>query len=243
MRATQFHWLNQLPSLEEDRRVVAQEIANWSSLAKSIRWQPSFGHLSPSTPRPGQPLTLYLSFPPAVPVKGLKVRYRNSAGKGETIDVQEGNQPSTYVANIPGENVAEGLFEYFLSAEMAGRSVDSTALMGGRPYRLFVTNDREPPRITRLQEQASGKREKVIVSFDVSDPSGVGKVRLWWKPLPSDQEWQAQVLQGKATIYTAQIPCTRHGILYYVEAFDVVGNGTIAPDPEVATPYWVVEPR
>ena len=244
MRTTQFHWLSQLPNLEEDRRLIAQEIANWKEFARTRRWRPSFGHLPPPNPRPGQSLVLQLSFPPAVPVKGLKVRYRNSVGKGETLDVREGSQPYTYVVNIAGENVGEteGTFEYFFSANIAGHPVDSTTLMGGRPYRVFVTNDREPPRITRLQEQMSEKKDSVVVSFDVSDTSGVAKVRLWWKPLPSAQTWQALVLQGKGSIYTGAIPCTPTGILYCLEALDAVGNGALAPDPEVQTPYWVIEP-
>ena len=170
------------------------------------------------------------------------MRYRNSVGQGGLIDAQETEIPDTYSVDIPPGALTEGLFEYFFTGEIGGHPIDSKALMGGRPYRLYVTEDTAPPRIIRVQEQLSENLDGLVVVFDVSDPSGVAKVRLWWKPFAAGETWETLILSGKASTFAGTIPLTPEGILYFVEAIDMVGNGTILPDPEVETPYWIIQP-
>ena len=242
MKTTQFHWLNHIDDLDENCRVLDQEEAEWDGLATDRRWRPTFGHVRPDHPRPGKDLTLELSFPPNVPVSGLKARYRNSAGQGESLDAQEVQMPNYFVVKIPGDKVTEGLLEYFFSAEIAGNRVESPTLMGGRYYRLFVTDDSAPPHVLHSSSQVSEEGGNLILNFDINDPSKVEKVRLWYKAIPSSRPWEVQVLAGTGNIYTGRIPSAPEGMLYFLEATDAVGNAAIYPDPEVATPYWVHSP-
>ncbi len=242
MRTTQFHWLDQIPELDEDRRGIDQDLADWKKLARSLEWRPSFGHVPPGKSPPGEPLTLYLSIPSTVPVKGLRMRYRNSVGQGGLIDAQKSDIPDTYRVDIPGEALTEGLFEYFFSGEIGGHLLDSKSLMSGRYYRLYVTRDEEPPRIIRLQEQITEEHDNLVVVFDISDSSGIGKVRLWWKPFPASATWETVVLSGKATTFAGNVPLTPEGAMYFVEAIDTVGNATTLPNPDFETPFWIIEP-
>jgi hypothetical protein len=41
--------------------------------------------------------------------------------------------------------------------------------------------------------------------------------------------------------YEASVPLNARGLMYHFESLDKHNNGTLYPDPQVETPYFVIE--
>ena len=85
------------------------------------------------------------------------------------------------------------------------------------------------------------------VTVEVRDPSGVKWVRLRYRSVNQHQDYQTLPMlpTGNADQYRAVIP-TEHvsptwDVMYFIEAMDERGNGSIHPDLNKETPYVIVK--
>ena len=83
----------------------------------------------------------------------------------------------------------------------------------------------------------------VKVSAHVAASAGVKSAVLWWKPLPSELNWQfsPMVVHAQGNV-SASFPVDRHGAMYLIEVEDAAGGAKNFPDPFVQTPYRVIAP-
>ena len=65
---------------------------------------------------------------------------------------------------------------------------------------------------------------------------------IYYKRLPAYHEWVRMDMQPAAGgRYSASVPLTPEGILYYFEAIDERGNAANHPDFLQRTPYFVID--
>jgi len=110
---------------------------------------------------------------------------------------------------------------------------------------LKTLPDRQGPVVAWRQSAIRANREQgwMHIECTVYDTSGVDKVKLEWKPLPSMQKWQKPIIMTRqGDVFSADVPLTYEGLLYSVVAIDSVGNVTRFPDVRKETPYVAVNP-
>jgi hypothetical protein len=103
------------------------------------------------------------------------------------------------------------------------------------------SDDAAKPAIGDLRLAWTRPAAEATVRVKVSDDSGVAKVILWHRPMPSENKWQATEMRTGDGGYVAAMPVTPEGALYRIEALDRAGNGAQYPDVLEETPYRVLQ--
>ena len=153
-------------------------------------------------------------------------------------------------AVIPAEAVTPGL-NYVLEAtpsEGSGEKAGQTASPPATIQRIaiVVSDDAGPPEIHHTPITTAPPGQPLAISATVRDPSGIAWVRLRYRNVTQYEDYQTleMVPAGKPDTYAATVPGEavgpRHDFMYFIEAMDAAGNGTIYPDLEIDTPYVVV---
>jgi hypothetical protein len=82
----------------------------------------------------------------------------------------------------------------------------------------------------------------VTLTVDVKTKSRISSVRVCYKRMPAPHEWVEIEMESRdGATYSASVPLTPEGILYYFEATDEDGNGVNFPDFMKQTPYLTIE--
>ncbi|HZJ37042.1 MAG TPA: hypothetical protein VFD29_10505, partial [Gillisia sp.] len=85
------------------------------------------------------------------------------------------------------------------------------------------------------------------VNVEVSAPAGVKWVRLRYRSVNQDKEYQTMPMQatGEKNSYRAVVPADeidpKWDFMYLIEVMDNNGNGSIYPDLNKETPYIFVK--
>lgn len=84
------------------------------------------------------------------------------------------------------------------------------------------------------------------IAVKAADPSALRSVRLRYRHLTQFEDYETTPMTaGAEGIYRARIPggfvSSQRDLVYFVEAIDKAGSGSITPDLEVETPYRVVK--
>jgi hypothetical protein len=154
---------------------------------------------------------------------------------------------SVYKVEIPANEVQEGTISYYFEGEDdAGQIVRLPKQSDPDPYfKLDITADKSAPTVrhTPVAEHAPGQPLEIVA--DVNDNSSVQKVVLYYRPTRQTMEYSAATMMKVGEKYVATIPgafiTTEYDMMYYFEAFDSHGNGSIHPNAEIETPYFVVK--
>ena len=115
------------------------------------------------------------------------------------------------------------------------------------PIEVRVTGDRSPPLVSLGPVRSARPREPLRVTASVVDLSGITSVRLRYRHLTQFEDYETLEMEfdSAAGAHTATIPgefiVPKWDLMYFVEAIDAAGNGCIAPDLDVETPYVIVE--
>ena len=243
MQSLAFHWAWLEDRLQEDLRTIQAEENRWDQYGLDATWPPSFGHLQQRRSLPREPLTIEVSIPPNIPVEDLQVRYRNSAGDGASLGMVETPVNRVWTTTIPESAVKEGRIEYIILGIVAGVQLQSTQIHDNRPYSIPVGQDIEPPRIEVTGLRYDPATNLASIELLADDISGVQFVRLWHKPLASNEPWLAIPLPSEAGKYQGVFEVPPEGAMFCLEAVDVHYQGTMWPNVFVETPYRVVMPE
>ena len=153
---------------------------------------------------------------------------------------------NTYAATVPMASVQTPAVEYYVAATDGASPANTASLPAGAPgatFRFTVSPlDQQAPQITHTQvtngQTANGA---VLVTAQVTDPSGVGGVSLYYRTQGGASFTVLSMTAAMAT-YSASIPGTAvqaPGVEYYVEARDAASTpntGTL-PASAPATPF------
>jgi Beta-agarase/YXIM esterase-like, galactose-binding domain-like len=190
---------------------------------------------------PGRELKIRTTFSGPSPLREMRLYY-GAADTGYRSINMESTGRMTYSGTIPKTAVLPGLSYMIKADDTAGREVRQG------PFHVLVTDDNKPPVITVDETETSeGQADKPLtVRAQVEDPSGVESVWVRFRSVNQKQDYATiQMLPtGRNDEYTAQIPGSyldpRWNFMYFIEAFDNKGNGTIFPDLNKEAPYIVV---
>jgi hypothetical protein len=117
-------------------------------------------------------------------------------------------------------------------------------------FRLqVVAPDRRPPRIdhARLPAAVPGEDVEVIATIDAD--GALARTVLHYRYVNQYQEWRRVAMRRSGDTWSATIPgsyvVSDWDLMYYIEAVDDAGAGTMAPGGEdlMQIPYWVITPQ
>jgi hypothetical protein len=145
-----------------------------------------------------------------------------------------------FQAEIQGPELTEGFLEYQIRAT---GGFGGTAFWPGPEEwrRVPVTSDEAGPAIRPLRPAVS--TGSATLSCEVTDPSGVSRVRLRLRPLAARERWRVIEMTPAGTGYSAEVPLTGDGLQYSFEAEDAWGNSSVAPNVMTETPYLILLPE
>ncbi|MFO0724250.1 MAG: PKD domain-containing protein [Myxococcota bacterium] len=173
-------------------------------------------------------------------VGAATLNYRPDGGAWQQLALTESG--GHYRGAIPGASVAVPAVEYYLSAvdSSAAQNASSLPVQGmAGPFRFtVVVTDTTPPVIEHLaitDAQPSGL--PVTISATVSDTSGIGEVRVYFRSTGSVVFASTVMPKVGPSRYAADIPgalVSGNGVDYYLEAVDASAEQNVGRAPMTA---------
>ncbi len=110
---------------------------------------------------------------------------------------------------------------------------------------LKPKGDKKGPVINIPEEKLSSSIngiKKLTVAAKITDPAGISKVYLKWKPFPSESTWRRKKMSLNNGRFSATLDVYPYGIMWCIEALDKDGNGSMWPDFRNDIPYRWINP-
>ena len=202
------------------------------------------GHVPPAKVEPGKPLTLTATYATPSDDPHVYVLYRNSQGIGYTkLELKQDNEfARTWSVTIPGDQVLPGSFDYYFGANSGRWSDYDETIAHHSPFHVLVNDNNSKPVFFYTAPAAPVTGGSVNLTVKVQDKSKIKSVRVYYKIMPAYYEWvPVEMHPGAGGNYTATVPLTPEGILYYFEAVDEDGNAANYPNFLEQTPYLVID--
>lgn len=230
------HWKEELKTLKNGLQKLEYERREAEALASKVG---TIAHVPVRKLSPGDRLTLRLTAgsPSQIhlPVKAVV----NGIGSAMHRD------GSRYTINVDAVDIKSPLSYYFKLSE----GEKETFFPGGltpSPVSVAITDDDDPPRAELEKVKNATPFEDLAISAAVDDPSGVHWVHLRYRHAAQFEDYQTvdMRLDAATGLYTAVIPgdfiVPEWDLMYFAEAMDAQGNGSIIPDLDVEAPYVMV---
>lgn len=148
-----------------------------------------------------------------------------------------------YFLAIPAEELRDR-FRYAIDAQ--SRNGHRIATPGGidAPVSVIVSDDWEAPQVEHDPVPSATAGQPVRVRVCATDVSGIAWIRLRYRHLCQCEDFESAPMLETGDGYEAEIPgdyvVPEWDLMYFIEAMDTCGNGTIYPEFELETPYFVV---
>ena len=169
--------------------------------------------------------------------------FRNSRESGYTkVPLKLENRfERTFTGEIPADKVVPGYLEYYFEADVGPFGSYGSTLEHRPPYHVLVNSNDSPPVISPAPPAGRVHASSVLLTVRAQAKAKLDSVRVYYKRTPAYYEWVRIEMepQGGAS-YSANVPLTPEGILYYFEAIDEDGNAANYPNFMERTPYLVV---
>jgi hypothetical protein len=242
MGVNQFRWRDEGRTLGADLDQINNLEFEFQRMAD--RRRDLIGHLPPFKARPGKPLSLTVTYVSADRKGHVLVFYKNAQeiGYKKLALHPEGLVERTWSVVIPAEEMVPGPFEYYFQENLGVSGSYGGTLDNHPPYRVFVSDNDAPPVITHQPWEGAVRGATVTLTAGVRSQGKLSSVRVYYKPMPAYDDWVSMEMspsgQGQ---FSAKVPLTPEGILYYFEAVDGDGNAANYPNFLVRTPYFSIE--
>ncbi len=165
-------------------------------------------------------------------------KYENAAGKTKTFSRISGTKTG-FKITIPAEWNKPGKAVFYLELVKGNKALARYPESGA--VKMLIRGENNKPEIfvdaVRLADKSTYR-----IFANVTDDTGVESVRLRYTPMPSQTEWHEKRMKhiGGST-YTADLPVSPEGWIYYIEAADVFENAAQYPDFRKQTPYIPID--
>jgi hypothetical protein len=242
MGVNQFRWRDEGRTLGADLDQINNLEFEFQNLRD--RRRDVIGHLRPFKARPGKPLPLTVTYVSADRNGHVLVFYKNAQeiGYKKLALHPESSVERTWSVVIPAEEMVPGQFEYYFEENLGVGGSYGGTLENHAPYRVFVTDNDAPPIITHQPWEGAVRGATVTLTAGVKSQGKLSSVRVYYKLMPAYDDWVSMEMspsgQGQ---FSATVPLTPEGILYYFEAVDEDGNAANYPNFLVRTPYFSIE--
>jgi hypothetical protein len=134
-----------------------------------------------------------------------------------------------------------------LEASLAKLEEQRKTAKPGKALEAKRGGDREPPVVQLPRVSVAQPGQDLEVRASAVDPSGIKALRLRYRHVTQFEDYATaeMTFDARHRAYRAVIPggfiTPEWDLMYFVEAYDKAGNGTIAPDLDQETPYRIVE--
>ena len=202
------------------------------------------GHIPPLQAEPEKPLKITATYPTIRSrdeYMALYYRRSKNAPYTRVLLRSENKFERTWTGEIPAEAMTPGILEYYLMVEPGISGHYGSTLSQQPPYRVFVTGNRSKPVIHHTPPKGQVRGAFVSLEAEVEAKLPLARVIVCHKRMPSYDAWIETAMQPAGPgRYSARVPLTPEGILYYFKAIDAVGNASHYPDFLIETPYFVI---
>lgn len=244
MGVNEFRWRDEGRSLGVDLEQLNQLEKIFRQLPRTDWYQTIIGHVPPAKIRPGQPLKVTATFASKSEHAEVNLFFRNSGESGYAkVPMKLENQfERTFLAEIPADQVVPGYLEYYFEAGVGPFGPYGGTLEHRPPYHVLVNGNDSPPVISHTPPAGRVRSNSVTLSAKVQAKAKLTSVRVYYKRMPAYYEWVKVEMEPRGGMsYSADVPLTPEGILYYFEAIDEDGNAANYPNFLERTPYLVID--
>ena len=246
MGVKQFRWRDEGRTLGVDLDQISNLETEFRRLPRQEGLGVIIGHVPPERLDPGKPVTLSVTYgtEAADGAPHVYVFYRNSQQGGYTRAElkQDDKFARTWSVTIPAEKVLPGFLEYYFGANSGVWSNYDETIAHRPPFKVLVNAANSRPSFSYDPQSAkvSGDLANIRVKVDSSSP--IRSVSLFYKLMPAYYEWlRVEMTRGAGNEFTAKVPVTPEGILYYFEAVDESGDAANYPNFLDQTPYFAID--
>jgi hypothetical protein len=245
MGVKDFRWRDEGRSLGVDLDQIDNFETAFRQLSPQDQHSEVIGHVPPPKVVPGQALKLTATIATALRAEAhVYLFYRNSREAGYTkVELRcEDEIQRTWSGEIPAGRVVPGFLEYYFEANNGKWSLYGATIEHRSPYHVLVNDNNSKPILSHTPPAGPIRGDSVSLRVEVKAKSKIRKVCVYYKRLPASYEWLRMEMQPEGQGYfSAAVPVTPEGILYYFEASDEDGNAVNYPDFLERTPYFVLD--
>jgi hypothetical protein len=244
MGVKDFRWRDEGRGLGADLDQLNNLETTFRRFPQSESHRVILGDVPPMKVEPGKPLTVTATFATASEDPHVYAFYRSAGNAGYArLDLSRDDEfGRTWTGTIPANEVAPGFLDYYFGAS-SGRwgSYDET-IAHQAPYHVFVNDNSSKPVVSHVPPAGSITGGSVNLGIKVDDRVKLTAVDVYYKPMPAYREWvRIEMRSDGGGNYSADVPLTPEGILYYFEAVDEDGNAANDPDFLKRTPYYEID--
>ena len=244
MGVKQFRWRDEGRGLGEDLEQLDNLENDFRKLAKSDAYHIILGHTPARKTAPGQTLPIKVTYATQTGNPKVFLFYRNSvtAAFRKVALNQEDEFERRWGGEIPASDVVPGFLEYYFEAVAEPWGPYGGTLEHREPYRVLVNDNDAKPVISFSNPQLQPQSGKLDVELQVEARSKIASVRAYYKPMPASYKWtDLEMHSSDGRRFSAALPVSSEGILYYFEVVDTDGNGANYPDFLQQTPYLTIK--
>jgi hypothetical protein len=231
MKTTEFTWRKEGEKLKEDREIL-KKIENEFFSNKT----PKIGHLPLIFANPDKKIEIEVS----ILEEGFSpFLYYKKEGEKNYRKIKM-NKKNNYLVSfeIPKDKIKKGKIYYYLEIEKDNEKI---RIPEKGEYKIIVSNDITQPEI-KIKSQEIIDKKIVKILGEIKDNEKILLARIKYKPIPSTETWQKKEMENiGGNLYQVEVPITKEGLLYFIEAIDVNYNAKIYPDFLKETPYIVIK--
>ena len=245
MGVPRFRWRDEGRSLGVDLDQINNLEVQFRNLPRKEGFRVVLGDVPPHKVKPGAPLKLTVTYATEEYPESAHVNlfYRNSQ-KAEYSMIQmtpTSRAARTWTGEIPGKEVVPGKLQYYFQANQGIHGSYGGTLQFRSPYQVFVNNDNTPPQFAYTPPAGRVRGKAVTIQVEIEDKAPIRCAYIYYKPAPAYYNWlKIKMRHASGDRYSASIPLTPEGILYYFEAIDADGNAANFPNFLKRTPYFVI---
>jgi hypothetical protein len=244
MGVKDFHW-------RDEGRSLGVDLDQLDNLEAAFRQHPpqgpsivTIGHVPPAKVAPGQALKLTATLAVAFHDPHVNLFFRNSTESGYSkIELTRQDEfERTWGAEIPASKVVTGFLDYYFEANNGREGPYGGTIEQRLPYHVLVNDNNSKPAISHTPPEGPVRGDSVALRIGVKAKSKIKTAYVYYKRLPAYYEWLRIEMQPEGQgNFSAAVPVTPEGILYYFEAAADDGNAANYPDFFQRTPYFIID--
>jgi hypothetical protein len=244
MGVKDFRWRDEGRSLGVDLDQIDNLETAFRRLAQQGNDRVIIAHVPPPKVAPNQALKLTATFATAFESAHVYLFYRNSTETGHTkVELKREDEfERTWSGEIPADKVIPGFLEYYFEANNGRWGPYGGTIEQRAPYHVLVNDNNSKPILSHTPPLGPFRGDSVSLRVEVKAKAKLSTVYVYYKRLPAYYEWLRMEMQPAGQDhFTATVPLTPEGILYYFEAMDEDGNAVNYPDFLERTPYFAID--
>jgi hypothetical protein len=244
MGVKDFRWRDEGRGLGADLAQIDDLETTFRQLPRQGQDSVTIGHVQPPKAAPGQVLKLSATFATAFQDPHVYLFYRNSKEAGYIkVELERENEfERAWRGEISAAEVLPGFLDYYFEAGSGRWGPYGGTTEQRPPFHVLVNENNSKPILSHTPPTGPVQGDSVTLRAEVKAKAQIRSVYVYYKRMPAYNEWLRMEMQPVGQgCFSAVVPVTPEGILYYFEAIDEDGNAVNYPDFLERTPYFIID--